>query len=383
MRVPLLDLKAQYATIRDEVRNVMDRICEDQRFILGPRLETFESHVAEYCGTAHAIGVSSGSDALLASLMALDVQPGDGVITTPYSFFATVGSIVRLGAIPLFVDIDPVTYNLDVDGVRAVLDGNLPMAGAVKPKYLMPVHLFGQVADMDPLLEIASQHDLRVIEDAAQAIGAQYPSAGGARRAGSMGDTGCFSFFPSKNLGGFGDGGIVTAQDPELGERIRCLRHHGAGAQYQHKLLGGNFRLDAMQAGVLDVKLKYLPAWHAARRENAAYYNAQFAGTSVQAPTAVYEESGVTDYHIYNQYVVRVPGRDRVLHGLRDANIGCSVYYPLPLHLQECFKMFGYKEGDFPESERAARETLALPVYPELTGEMQEYVAKTLTSLTQ
>jgi len=383
MRVPLLDLKAQYATIRDEVWTVMDQICEDQQFILGPRLEAFESHVAEYCGAAHAIGVSSGTDALLASLMALGVQPGDGVITTPYSFFATVGSIVRLGAIPVFVDIDPVTFNLDVDGVRACLEGDVSAPSAAKPKYLMPVHLFGQVADMDPLLEIASQHDLRVIEDAAQAIGAQYPSAGGTRRAGSMGDAGCFSFFPSKNLGGFGDGGIVTAQDPELGERIRCLRHHGAGAQYQHKLLGGNFRLDSMQAGVLDVKLKYLPAWHAGRRENAAYYNAQFAGTCVHAPAAVYEKSGVTDYHIYNQYVVRVADRDRVLHGLRDAGIGCSVYYPLPLHLQECFKTFGYKEGDFPESERASRETLALPVYPELTGEMQEYVTNKLISLAQ
>jgi dTDP-4-amino-4,6-dideoxygalactose transaminase len=383
MQVPLLDLKAQYATIRDEARAVINQICEDQQFIFGPRLEAFESHIAEYCGTAHAVGVSSGTDALLASLMALGVQRGDGVITTPYTFFATVGSIARLGAVPLFVDIDPVTYNLDANRVRALLEGDAPGTHTAQAKYLMPVHLYGQMADMDPLLALAQQHGLRTIEDAAQAIGAQYPSREGVRRAGSMGDAGCFSFFPSKNLGGFGDGGMVTTQDLDIGDRVRCLRHHGAGAQYQHGVLGGNFRLDSLQAGVLDIKLQHLPEWHAGRRKNAAYYDAAFEGTAIQAPAAVYADSGLTDYHIYNQYVVRVPNRDRVLEGLREANVGCSVYYPVPLHLQECFKMFGYKQGDFPESERAAQETLALPVYPELTREMQEYVVTTLISLVQ
>lgn len=379
MQVPLLDLKAQYAGIRDEVRSVIDEICDEQQFIFGPRLAALESHVAEYCGVPQAVGVSSGTDALLVSLMALGVKAGDAVVTSPYTFFATVGSIARLGAVPVFVDIDPVTFNLDVGAVRAVLEN----PGGVKPRFLMPVHLFGQAADMDPLLDLAREHDLRVIEDAAQAIGAQYPSAHGVLRAGSMGDTGCFSFFPSKNLGGFGDGGIVTARDPEVADVVRCLRHHGAGAEYQHKLLGGNFRLDALQAGVLDVKLRRLPEWHAGRRQNAARYDEAFRGTPVQSPAAVYAESGVVDYHIYNQYVVRVPDRDRVLQELREANIGCAVYYPVPLHRQGCLRELGYTAGDFPESERASRETLALPVYPELTREMQDYVATTVLSLVQ
>ncbi len=378
MKVPLLDLKAQYAGIRDEVRRAIDEVCGDQHFILGPKVEAFERRVAEYCGTAHAVGVSSGTDALLIALMALDIGPGDAVITTPYSFFATVGSIVRLGATPVFADIDPATFNIAPDKARAALENMPRRFKKLKAKALLPVHLYGQAADMDPLLQLAKEHGLKVVEDAAQAIGAEYPSKAGTRRAGAMGDAGCFSFFPSKNLGGFGDGGMVTTNDAALAEKIRVLRNHGAQPKYYHKLVGGNFRLDALQAAVLDVKLGRLESWHEARRGNAERYDKAFKGSAVRTPPAVYRKSGVRNYHIFNQYVIRVADRDKVMARLKAADVGCEVYYPVPLHLQECFENLGYKEGDFPESERAALETLALPIYPELTAEMQEYVAKSV-----
>ncbi|OGV67104.1 MAG: transcriptional regulator [Lentisphaerae bacterium RIFOXYA12_FULL_48_11] len=377
MKVPLLDLKGQYSKIREEVRTVVDEVCDSQYFILGPRVETFEKHIADYCGVKYAVGISSGTDALLVALMALDLKPGDAVITTPYSFFATVGSIARLGAVPLFVDIDPVTFNIDVGNVRTVLE-KWPKSSKNFVKAIMPVHLYGQSADMDPLLEISNEYGLRVVEDAAQAIGAEYPSASAGKRAGSMGDIGCFSFFPSKNLGGFGDGGMVTTNDQALYEKIARLRNHGMHPKYYHHMIGGNFRLDALQAAVLDIKLKYLESWHEARRTNAGRYDAALKGAGIVTPTPVYAGRGIKNFHIYNQYVIRVPERDSMLAKLRAADIGCEVYYPVPLHLQECFKHLGYKEGDFPESEKAARETIALPIYPELTPDMQAYVAKTL-----
>ena len=378
MKVPLLDLKAQYAPLRNDIRKVIDEVCDSQHFILGPKVESLERRVAEYSGVAHAVGMSSGTDALIAALMAFDVGPGDAVITTPYTFFATAGSIVRLGAVPIFVDIDPNTFNMDVAATEAALRATPSRFKGLKVKAIMPVHLYGQMADMDRLTDLARAHGLKVIEDAAQAIGAEYPSAGGARRAGAMGDIGCFSFFPSKNLGGFGDGGMAVTGDAALAERLRQIRNHGMNPKYYHKFVGANFRLDALQAAILDVKLGHLEAWHAARRRNAKRYNTRFEGSAVRAPLAVYEKSGIRNYHIFNQYVVRCPARDEAVKRLKTADIGCEIYYPVSLHEQECFRSLGYRRGDFPESERAARETLALPIYPELTDEMQDYVARTL-----
>lgn len=376
--VPLLDLKAQYAGLRAEIRPAMDEVCDSQYFILGPKVTEFEQHVAEYCGTADAVGVSSGSDALLISLMALGIGAGDAVLTTPYTFFATVGAIVRLGAVPLFADIDPVSFNIDPESARNALEGAQAKYPGIRVKAMVPVHLYGQAAEMDALLALAAEYNLKVVEDAAQAIGAEYLHGGRAVRVGSLGDTGCFSFFPSKNLGGFGDGGIVTVNDADLAEKIRRLRNHGSAPKYYHSLVGGNFRLDALQAVVLDIKLRHLEEWHADRRENAAYYEELLAGTAIRTPQAVYRDKGLTNYHIYNQFIIRVPQRDAVRQALQDANIGCDIYYPVPLHLQECFADLGYGCGDFPVSEAAAAETLALPIYPELTREMQEYVAEVL-----
>ena len=376
--VPLLDLKAQYVGMRDEIRAAMDDVCDAQYFILGPKVTEFEAHVAEYCGTADAIGVSSGSDALLVALMALGIGPGDAVLTTPYTFFATVGAIVRLGAVPIFADIDATSFNMDAVSARAAAESMAEKHPGLKLKAMVPVHLYGQSADMDALMKLADDFDLAVVEDAAQAIGVEYKSESVVKRVGSMGDAGCFSFFPSKNLGGFGDGGIVTTNNSELAERIRQLRNHGSEPKYYHKLVGGNFRLDALQAAVLDIKLGYLDSWHAKRRQNADLYEKLFEGSAVVTPQAVYRDAGITNYHIYNQFVVRVPNRDAAKQALLDANIGCDIYYPVPLHLQECFVDLGYVAGDFPVSERAAAETLALPIYPELTESMQEYVAKTL-----
>ncbi len=378
MNVPLLDLKAQYAPLREAIRRAMDEVCDDQHFILGPAVSGLEAEAAAYCGAGvHAVGVSSGTDALLAVLMAWGIGPGDAVITTPYSFFATGGCVSRLGATPVFADVDARTLNLDPVAVSRLLERWPARFAGLTPRVLMPVHLFGQCADMDALQDIASGSGLKVLEDACQAIGAEYPSRGGMRRAGAMGEAGCFSFFPSKNLGGFGDGGMVVTRDAALAERLRQLRNHGAHPKYYHAFIGGNFRLDAIQAAVLSVKLPHLNAWHAARCANAARYNAAFKNArGVVTPASLYEGRGLTFPHIYNQYVIRVSNRDGVRQRLAEAGVGTEVYYPVPLHLQECFQPLGYRPGDFPQSEAAVREALALPVYPEMTAEMVDYVVE-------
>ena len=367
MKVPLLDLKAQYASIRDEIREALDRVAESQTFILGPEVKAFEKEIAAYCGCAEAIGVSSGTDALLVALMAINVSPGDEVITSPYSFSATAGSIARLGARPVFVDIDPKTFNIDPAAIAARITS--------RTQAIIPVHLFGQVADMPPILEIARKHKLRVIEDAAQAIGADMNG----QRAGAIGDLGCISFYPSKNLGGFGDGGIITTNDPELADRVRLLRSHGFRTKYYNELLGGNFRLDEIQAAVLRVKLKHLDAWTEARRRNAGLYRENLGKTkSVELPW-----EAPNSRHVYNQFVVRSKRRDDLMEHLKEQGVGSEIYYPVPLHLLPAFRNFGgYKDGDFPISETAAAETLALPIYPELTPEMIRFVSAAAISFT-
>jgi len=372
MNVPLLDLKSQYQTIKDEILRVTEDVYESQYFILGPWVEKLEKAIADYSNIGFAVGVSSGTDALLISLMAADVGPGDAVITTPYSFFASAGCVSRVGAKPVFVDIDRETYNISPDQAAKTIE-NLSAEDRERLKAVIPVHLYGQCADMDGILEIAEAHDLFVIEDAAQAIGAEYKG----KRAGSMGDIGSFSFFPSKNLGAFGDGGIVTTSSEEWVEKLRILRAHGARPKYYHKLVGGNFRLDALQAAVVSVKLKHLDQWTGARQGNAAQYRALFdnAGLSENLELPVEKENR----HIYNQFVIRVAEkRDDLREYLKEAGIGTEVYYPVPLHLQACFSYLGYKPGDFPVAEKAAQKTLALPIYPELTVEQQEYVVDSI-----
>ncbi len=364
--VPLIDLVAQYGTIRDEVQEAVHRVFERQSFVLGEEVSNFEDEVAEYCDSTHAIGCASGSDALLLALMALEIGPGDEVITTPYSFFATASSIARTGATPVFVDIDPSTYNIDTNRIEAAITR--------RTRAIMPVHLFGQCVDMDPIWRVATQHGLAIVEDAAQAIGASYRS----RKAGVLGSVGCFSFFPTKNLGGAGDGGLVTTDDKDLASRLRRLRVHGDIGGYTHVDVGINSRLDALQAAVLSVKLKHLDSWSEARRENDRNYGELFQefalNERVQSPTEVPER-----HHIYNQFTIRVPGvRDEVLKRLRERQVGCSIYYPKPLHLQECFSSLNYKYGDFPEAERAAAETIALPIFPELGAERQRIVVREL-----
>jgi dTDP-4-amino-4,6-dideoxygalactose transaminase len=354
MNVPLLDLKAQYASIRGEIREAMDRVCDSQMFILGPEVKALEEEVARYCEVKFALGVSSGSDALLAALMALGVGPGDEVITTPYSFFATAGAIARVGARAAFVDIEPHTFNMNVQQAVARV--------TPKTRAIIPVHLFGRCVDVRPLVETG----VPVIEDAAQAIGAR---DSGGRRAGSVGGVGCFSFFPTKNLGAFGDGGLITTADDALHQRLSMIRVHGGKTKYHHDLVGGNFRLDALQAAILRVKLKHLDAWSAGRRANAERYRRLMAGAPVRLPE---DAAG----HIYNQFVIRAPRRDELQAHLKERGVGTEVYYPLPLHLQPCFASWGYRAGDFPVSEAAARDSLALPIYPELTTQQQEVVAE-------
>jgi dTDP-4-amino-4,6-dideoxygalactose transaminase len=374
VRVPLLDLKGQLEAIAPEIREAVADVIESTCYILGPKVEQLEQEVAAYVGAGHAIGVSSGTDALLVSLMALGVGPGDAVMTTGYSFFATAGTIARLQAKPIFVDIHPETYNIDPDGVRRRLEG----AGRrerEKVRAIIPVHLYGQSADMDPLVDVSRDLGIPIIEDAAQAIGTKYPSKTGVKNAGTMGDLGCFSFFPSKNLGGIGDGGMVVTNDERLAETVRALRNHGANARGDYPLIGGNFRLDAIQAAVLSVKLRHLDRWHAARQANAQYYDEHLQVPEVTTPKMAYRR----EFHIYHQYVVSVArDRDQLREFLGRREIGSAVYYPVPLHLQECFRHLGYREGDLPQSERAARQTLALPVYPELSREMQDCVIQTI-----
>ena len=360
MKVPLLDLTAQYKSIQWEVRKAIDRVCESQVFILGPEVTKFERDIASFCGAEHAIGVSSGTDALLVALMAAGVGVGDEVITSPFTFFATAGVIARLGARPVFVDIETESFNLDAEEIEDKITR--------RTKAILPVHLFGRCADMDTIGEIARQHRLAVIEDAAQSIGARDPQG---RAAGTIGDMGCFSFFPSKNLGAFGDAGMAVTNDAKLAESLRILRVHGGRPKYYHKEVGGNFRLDALQAAVLRVKLPYLPLWTAARRENAQRYRELFAGYGLGRQVTVPQD---VPGHIYNQFVIRCADRDALQTFLRTQNVETEIYYPVPLHLQECFSSLGYGPGDFPCAEIAAKEVLALPIYPELTAAQQAYV---------
>jgi len=369
--VPLLDLKAQYAQIRAEVMPVIERVCASQQFILGEHVRALEAEIAQYCGASSGIGVSSGTDALLLALMALEIGAGDAVITSPYTFFATAGTIARVGARPVFCDIDPQNFNLSPAAVQAFIDdecvsdnGHLKSrATGDRIKAIMPVHLYGQSADMQALLELARRHRLRVIEDAAQAIGTEDPNG---VRVGSLGDIGCFSFFPSKNLGAFGDAGLCTTNDADLAESMRVLRVHGGKPKYFHAMIGGNFRIDELQAAVLRVKFKYLDGWTQARQRNAAYYDAAFTQADL-GPKVITPRVRSRGRHIFNQYILRVQRRDALKTFLGERGIGTEIYYPVPLHLQQCFAYLGYRRGDFPHSELAAEETLALPIYPELS----------------
>ncbi len=363
MNVPLLDLKSQYATIKAEVDAAVAEVLESQHFILGPKVDQCEKAIAAYSRCAHAIGVSSGSDALLACLMAEDIGPGDEVITTPYTFFATVGAIARLGATPVFVDIDPVSYNLDPALILSKI--------TTRTRAIIPVHLYGQMAKMDAVMRVADEHKLVVIEDAAQAIGAEFQG----QRAGSIGHYGCFSFFPSKNLGAAGDGGMVVTNDGLRAEKLRCLRAHGSKPKYHHKIVGGNFRLDAIQAAVVSAKLPHLDDWTAARQHNAKRYDRLFAQTGL--PIGL--PAVVADRHIFNQYVIRVSDRDELQAHLKTKGVGSEVYYPVPMHLQECFGYLGHATGSFPESERAAKETLALPINPEVTDSQAAFVVECIS----
>jgi dTDP-4-amino-4,6-dideoxygalactose transaminase len=374
MKVPLLDLKEQYASIKEEILTVAEKIFESQHFILGPRVEALEKDIAGYCFSKHALGVSSGTDALLISLMAADIGSQHTVITTPYTFFATAGSIFRVGARPIFVDIDPDTYNISPQALENVID-SMTENELARLKAVLPVHLYGQCADMDPILKIAKEYHLVVIEDAAQAIGAEYRG----QRAGSMGDLGCFSFFPSKNLGAFGDGGMVTTDSDELHDKLRILRVHGSHPKYYHKLAGGNFRLDAFQAAVVSVKLKHLDTWTKARQENARKYRELFADARIDDVIQLPVEK--EDRHIYNQFVICVTDkRDELRQFLNEMGVGTEIYYPVPMHLQECFLHLNYKRGDFPVAEHAALHTLALPVNPELSDDQLAYVVEKIAA---
>ena len=369
MEIPILDLIAQHRQIGDEVEEAVSRVLRDQKLILGPEVRALEQELAPYCQCAEAVGCASGSDAILLALMACEVGPGDEVITTPFSFFATAGSIVRLGARPIFVDIEPGTFNIDANKIEAAINK--------RTRVIMPVHLFGQCSDIDNINGIANRFNLQVIEDAAQAIGAEYRQ----RRAGSLGAIGCFSFYPSKNLGGAGDGGLLTANDPGLAESLRILRAHGAKKKYYHDRVGINSRLDSIQATILRVKFRYLDQWSAARRQNAQRYRQLFSDSGLLERNSVkLPAESIDSLHVYNQFVIRARDRDRLKGSLAEKGVGTEIYYPLPLHLQVCFRNLGYNEGDFPEAERAAQQALAIPVYPELDSNAQSYIVDTIAT---
>lgn len=376
MKVPLLDLKRQYETIREEIQTAAEAVFASQQFIMGPKVEELEKRIADYCQCPFAVGVSSGTDALLISLMSAGIGQDDIVATTPYSFFATAGSITRVGATPLFVDIDPRTYNIDPQALERSI-GRLDAGRRKRLKAIIPVHLYGQCAEMESILRLARENNLIVIEDAAQAIGAEYQWPDGRRsRAGSMSDYGCFSFFPSKNLGAFGDGGIVTVRDKELLQRLKILRVHGSEPKYYHKVIGGNFRLDAFQAAVLLVKFKHLDEWTGKRNSNAGMYRRLLEEKRLEGISLPLENNG---RHVYNQFVVEVVKRDELKAFLNQKGIGTEVYYPVPLHLQECYRSLGHKPGDFPVCEGAAKHTLALPIFPELTEAELTYVVDSIS----
>jgi dTDP-4-amino-4,6-dideoxygalactose transaminase len=384
MQVPLLDLRAQYAPLKAEIESALREVCDSQRFVLGPRVAELETRVAEYSAAKFGIGVSSGTDALLIALMALDLGPGDEVITTPYTFFATAGTVARLGARPVFCDVHDDTFNLDTAAVQTFIDTQCERAGTEllnrrtrgRVKAIMPVHLYGQMADVDPLMRIAREHRLHVIEDAAQAIGAELPDG---RRAGSIGDIGCLSFFPTKNLGAFGDAGMCVTNDPALAERLKILRVHGGEPKYYHSFIGGNFRLDELQAAVLVVKFRHLDDWTRARQANAAHYTRLIDAAGLR-PHVTPPHVLPGHRHIFNQYVVRAARRDELRAHLSERGIGTEIYYPVSLHEQRCFAYLGYRPEDFPQSHRASKETLALPVYPELTEAQREYVVEQITA---
>lgn len=364
-----MDLGSQYRKIKKEVLAEIRKVCDSQHYVLGKNVKSFEQEVADYCGSKYAVGVASGSDALLLSLMAAGVGPGDKVITTPFTFFATVGSIAILGAEPVFVDIDPRTYNMD----PASLEKRLKARSTKDVKAVIPVHLFGQCADMGPIKRVSKKYGLKIVEDAAQAIGAEYKG----KKAGSLGDTGCFSFYPTKNLGGFGDGGMITTNNKSTAEKLRMLRGHGSRKRYYHEILGTNSRLDEIQAAALRVKLRYLDEWQSLRIRNAGRYDELFkkAGLDEKVTLPYVQKENLS---VYNQYVVRVPKRDALRERLKEKGIGTEVYYPVPVHLQKCFRHLGLGKGDFPVSEKAAREVMALPIYPELTLKQQKYVVSAI-----
>jgi dTDP-4-amino-4,6-dideoxygalactose transaminase len=377
LKVPLLDLKKQYEKIKDEIILATEEVFESQQFILGPKVKELEERIAEYSGCEYAVGVSSGTDALLISLMTAGVVPGDMVITTPYTFFATVGAITRLGALPVFVDIDKRTYNMDPAKLAELL-GSMNKVQRSRLKAVIPVHLYGQCADMEIIIKIADEYNLIVIEDAAQAIGAEYKfSDGSIKRAGSMGDYGCFSFYPTKNLGAFGEGGMVTINNGDIYNRLKILRNHGDVGRYNHDYIGGNFRLDALQAAILLVKLKYLDEWTERRIKNADTYRDFFKDAGISDISLPFEKE---NRHTYNQFVIKAKDkRDELKKFLTDNGIGCEIYYPVPLHMQTCFKnLISYKKEDFPVSMESASSTLALPIYPEVSKDQLRYVVDTI-----
>jgi dTDP-4-amino-4,6-dideoxygalactose transaminase len=390
MRVPLLDLSEQYRTLAEPIRAVIDAVLASHRFILGPQVEAFEKAICGYCNTPHAIGVSSGTDALLAILMALGIRRGDAVITTPYTFFATAGCIARVGAKPIFVDIDPETYNISPSAIQEYIEKNcqagsnseLKTRSGEKIRAIIPVHLFGLCSEMDPIHQISEHYQLDVIEDAAQAIDAEYQFGEKTAKAGTMGEAGFFSFYPSKNLGAAGDAGMIVCRDDQLAKELRIFREHGMEPRYYHRAIGGNFRLDEIQAAILAVKLPHLESWSAARRAAADFYRAEFSraglAKKIVLPAEPYRKCGLTNHHIYHQYVVRTPMRDALREHLAKREIETAIYYPLGLHEQKSFAYLGYKRGDFPETESAARETLALPIYPEISREAQCYVVNSI-----
>jgi len=386
MRVPLLDLGEQYRALNEPIREAIDEVLASHRFILGPKVQAFEKAISAYCNVPHAVGVSSGTDAWLAILMALGIGPGDAVITTPYTFFATAGCIARVGARPLFADIDLETYNIRPSAIQEYVEKNCQAdsGGAwrtnrgEKIRAIVPVHLFGLCCDMDALYEISQHFQLDLIEDAAQAIGAEFPFGESAAKAGTMGEVGFFSFYPSKNLGAAGDAGMIVCRDEALAKKLRAFREHGMEPRYFHHVIGGNFRLDEIQAAILGVKLPFLEKWAAARRAAADFYNAEFARAGltekITQPAEPYRDRCLTNHHVFHQYVIRAPMRDALREHLGKREIETAIYYPLGLHEQKCFAYLGYKRGDFPEAERAACETLALPIYPEISREAQRFV---------
>jgi dTDP-4-amino-4,6-dideoxygalactose transaminase len=390
MRVPLLDLREQYVALAEPISTAIDEVLATHRFILGPKVQAFEKAICAYCGAQHAVGVSSGTDALLAILMSLGIGKGDAVITTPYTFFATAGCIARVGATPLFADIDPETYNIRPSAVEECIaknsqvtpDGIWKTQTGETIRALLPVHLFGLCCDMDALDEISQRFQLHLIEDAAQAIGADFPFGDAPAKAGTMGEAGFFSFYPSKNLGAAGDAGMIVCREEKLAKKLRGLREHGMEPRYFHHVIGGNFRLDEIQAAILDVKLPYLEQWAAARRAAADFYRAEFTAAGltdhITLSAEPYRDHGLTNHHVYHQYVIRTSKRDALREHLSKREIETAIYYPLGLHEQNCFAYLGYKHGDFPETERAARETLALPIYPEISRDAQRYVVSAI-----